>query len=76
MKYNKGVEYFYKVEGRDNNLEKLKESYPMERAVYAMANKLVTDLAFNWWVPHLLTKRDMIVLKEKNHTKEQNRSME
>jgi hypothetical protein len=42
-------------------LKDLKESNPVEVAEYAVANKLVHEPAFAWWVPHTLRKRDNIV---------------
>jgi hypothetical protein len=42
-------------------LKDLKESNPVEVAEYAVANKLVHEPAFAWWVPHTLRKRDTIV---------------
>jgi hypothetical protein len=46
-------------------LAALKESNPVETAEYAVANKLVTEPAFNWWVTHVLRKRERIILKMK-----------
>jgi hypothetical protein len=43
------------------SLRDLKESNPIEVAEYAIANKLVSEPAFNWWVPYLIKKRDRIV---------------
>ena len=42
-------------------LKDLKESNPVEVAEYAVANKLVSEPAFNWWVPYTIKKRDRII---------------
>ncbi len=39
----------------------LKNSYPIETAEYAKILGIDHQLAFNWWVPHVLRKRDCIV---------------
>jgi hypothetical protein len=36
------------------NLKDLKASNPVEVAEYAVANRLVEEPAFKWWVPHIL----------------------
>ena len=38
-----------------------KEAYPVETAEYAVANKIATEPAFNWWVPYTLRRRDRII---------------
>jgi hypothetical protein len=43
------------------NLADLKESHPTETAEYALTKGLDHELAFNWWVPHVLRKRDQII---------------
>jgi hypothetical protein len=43
-------------------VEDLKESYPLQVAEYAVANKLVHEPAFNWWVPGTLAKRNRIIM--------------
>ena len=43
------------------SLKDLKESNPVEVAEYAVANKLVYEAAFNWWVPYTIKKRDRII---------------
>jgi hypothetical protein len=43
------------------NLADLKESHPLETAKYAMTQGIDHEPAFNWWVPHVLTKRDQII---------------
>jgi hypothetical protein len=42
-------------------LADLKESYPVQVAEYAVNNKIATEPAFAWWVPHVLKKRDRII---------------
>jgi hypothetical protein len=42
-------------------LQKLKESNPVEVAKYAVANKLLKEAAFAWWVPQTLKKRECII---------------
>lgn len=39
----------------------LKESNPVQVAEYAVANKLVEEAAFAWWVPHVLKQRERII---------------
>jgi hypothetical protein len=46
------------------SLEKLalmKEGNPIEVAEYAMANKLSSEPAFNWWVNDVLRRRERIL---------------
>ncbi len=43
------------------NLADLKESYPIETAKYAKILGIDHEPAFNWWVPHVLKKRDRII---------------
>ena len=43
------------------DLKIAKESYPIEVAEYAVANKLVSEPAFSWWVPMTLRKRDRVL---------------
>jgi hypothetical protein len=42
-------------------LSELKESHPLETAEYCVAQNLTHEPAFNWWVPHVLKKRDRII---------------
>ena len=44
-------------------LKDLKESNPLDVSEYAVANKLVTEPAFQWWVPTTLRRRDRIIAK-------------
>jgi hypothetical protein len=43
------------------NLADLKESHPLETAEYAMTQGIDHEPAFNWWVPHVLIKCDLII---------------
>jgi hypothetical protein len=43
------------------NLADIKESHPIETAEYAKILGIYHELAFNWWVPHVLRKRDHII---------------
>jgi hypothetical protein len=46
-------------------LKDLKQSYPLEVAEYALANKIAEEPAFAWWVPYTLKKRERIISKVK-----------
>ena len=43
------------------NLADLKESHPIETAEYAKILSIDHEPAFNWWVSHVLKKRDRII---------------
>ncbi len=43
------------------NLADLKELHPIETAKYAKILGIDYEPAFNWWVPHVLRKRDRII---------------
>ncbi len=43
------------------NLADLKESHLIETAEYAVTKGIDLEPAFNWWVPHVLKKRDWII---------------
>ena len=47
------------------HLKDLKESNPIEVAEYAIANKLVHEPAFAWWVPKFIKQPDQNVFKLK-----------
>ena len=47
-------------------LKDLKESYPVQLAEYAVANKINEEPAFKWWVPHTIRKRNRILAKVKS----------
>ena len=42
-------------------LKDLKESYPLELAQYAVANKLDKEPAFNWWVPFTIKRSKRLI---------------
>ncbi len=42
-------------------LSDLKKSHPLETAEYAVTMGIDHKPAFNWWVPHVLRKRDRII---------------
>ncbi len=42
-------------------LADLKESNPLETAEYAVANKLISEPAFAWWVPYTINKKGRIL---------------
>ena len=44
-------------------LSDLKESHPIETAEFAVTMGIDHEPAFNWWVPHVLKKRDRIIAK-------------
>jgi hypothetical protein len=46
-------------------LREMKNSYPVQTAEYAIANRIDKEPAFSWWVPHVLKKRDRIIQKMK-----------
>jgi len=48
-------------------LKDLKESYPIQVAEYAVANKIADEPAFRWWIKHVLKKRDRMISKVKTH---------
>ena len=59
------------VEWRDGSttwipLKDLKESNPVEVGEYGVANKIVSEPAFKWWVKDVLRKRDRIISKVKS----------
>ncbi len=43
------------------NLADLKESHPIDTAEYAKILGIDHEPTFNWWVPHVLKKRDRII---------------
>jgi Reverse transcriptase (RNA-dependent DNA polymerase) len=58
------------VEWRDGSsdwvsLKDLKESYPVELAVYATDQDIAGEPAFAWWVPYVLKKQKRILQKVK-----------
>ena len=56
------------VEWKDGNsswvsLSDMKDSYSLETAEYSIMNKILTEPAFAWWVPHVLRKRNQKINK-------------
>ena len=47
-------------------LKDLKDYIPIEFAEYAVANRIVEEPAFKWWVPHMIRKRNRIISKFKS----------
>jgi hypothetical protein len=47
-------------------LKDMKNSYPVQVAVYAKANRIDDEPAFAWWVPYVYKKRDQILSKIKS----------
>ncbi|KAI2506427.1 Reverse transcriptase (RNA-dependent DNA polymerase) [Fragilaria crotonensis] len=47
------------------SLADIKDSYPVQVADYAVANKLTQEPAFRWWVPFVLKKRERLLKKVK-----------
>jgi hypothetical protein len=63
--------WFLLVQWRDGTvswekLTDLKASNPVEVAEYAVANRLVEEPAFKWWVPHVIRRRNRIISKVKS----------
>ena len=59
------------VEWRDGSsdwvaLKDLKDSYPVELAIYARDHKIENEPAFAWWVPYTLRKQKRILQKVKS----------
>jgi len=59
------------VEWKDNTtswvpFKELKALFPIELAEYAVANKIVEEPAFAWWVKDVLRKRNRIIAKIKS----------
>jgi hypothetical protein len=59
------------VEWRDGSsdwvsLKDLKDSYPVELAIYAKERKIDDEPAFAWWVPYVLRKQKRILQKVKS----------
>ena len=48
------------------DLKDLKESYPVEVAEYAKANKIEAEPAFAWWINDVLRRRNRIIAKVKS----------
>ena len=41
----------------------LKESHPVQTAKFAVAQRTDHEPAFNWWMKHVLKKRDRIMVR-------------
>jgi hypothetical protein len=48
-------------------LKYIKDAYPVQIAEYAMANKIASKPAFNWWVHTVLRIWNRIVAKVKRY---------
>ena len=59
-------------------LKDMKDANPIETAEYAVANQLVSEPAFSWWVPYTLKTRDRMVkaMKKRYFRKEQKYGIE
>ncbi len=53
-------------------LSQVKESNPIEVAEYSIAQGIHKEPAFNWWVPHVIRKRDRIINKVVHRTRKSN----
>jgi hypothetical protein len=63
--------WFLLVQWRDRStswekLKDLKKCNPVEVAEYAIANRIVDEPAFTWWVPHVIRRRNHIISKVKS----------
>ena len=47
-------------------MKDLKHAYPVELAIYAKANKLSNEPAFEWWINHVIKKKHQIISKIKS----------
>jgi hypothetical protein len=47
-------------------LKNVKNSHPVQAAEYTVGNKIATELAFAWWVPYTIKKRNQILSKIKS----------
>ena len=47
-------------------LKDLKESSLIEVAEYAVANRIVEEPAFKWWVPYMIRKSNWLISKFKS----------
>lgn len=65
----RGWEFLVQFRGGDTEwvpLRNLKESYPVQVAEYAKANRIDDEPAFTWWTPYVLRKKDRIIKKVKS----------
>ena len=42
-------------------LKELKETNPVETALYAFDNRIIEEPVFDWWAPHILKKRKRLI---------------
>ena len=47
-------------------LSVMKESHPLEVAEYAISQDIADQPSFNWWVPRVIKKRELIISKVKS----------
>ena len=47
-------------------LKDMKDSSSIEVAEYDVANRIVEEPAFKWWVPHTIRKMNRIISKDKS----------
>ena len=45
----------------------MKESHPTEIVEYALLQEINHEPTFNWWVPHVLKKRERVISLVKQH---------
>ncbi|CAJ1946131.1 unnamed protein product, partial [Cylindrotheca closterium] len=63
QKTTKGWKLLAEMKGGETewlDLSVAKEAFPIKVAEYAVANKLVSEPAFTWWVSYTLRKRDRV----------------
>ena len=53
-------------------LSQVKESNPIETAEYAVSQDIHKEPAFNWWVSHVIRKRDRLINKVVHQTRKSN----
>ena len=53
-------------------MSQVKESNPIETAEYSISQGINKEPAFNWWVPHVIRKRDRIINKVVRRTRKAN----
>ena len=54
VRYKDGSSYYV-------TLKDLKNSYPVETADYAVANRIDQEPEFSWWIPHVIKKRKAVL---------------
>ena len=47
------------------NLKDVKDSFKIELDDYAVGNRIPSKTAFEWWVPYILNKQELILSKLK-----------